>query len=56
MTWDRDTYVNSNLPLYFDFFKQTSKYKGKFEFTYVSLSQVIVKKIDSGQRLVLKSA
>ena len=24
MTWDRDTYVNSNLPLYFDFFKQTS--------------------------------
>ena len=33
-----------------------SSYKGKFEFTYVSLSQVIVKKIDTSQRLVLKSA
>lgn len=40
----------------FDVCLKKSKYKGKFEFTYVSLSQVIVKKIDSGQRLVLKSA
>jgi intraflagellar transport protein 172 len=31
------------------------KYKGKFEFTYVSQSQVIVKRIASGTRIVLKS-
>ena len=40
----------------FDVCLKKSRYKGKFEFTYVSLSQVIVKKIESGQRLVLKSA
>jgi intraflagellar transport protein 172 len=32
-----------------------TKYKGKFEFTYVSLSQVIVKRLGSGARIVLKS-
>eukprot|EP00960_Hanusia_phi_P066628 766439-Hanusia_phi.AAC.5 len=31
------------------------RYKGKFEFTYVSLSQVIVKRLSSGTRIVLKS-
>jgi intraflagellar transport protein 172 len=31
------------------------KYKGKFEFTYVSLSQVIVKRLSLGTRIVLKS-
>jgi intraflagellar transport protein 172 len=40
----------------FDVCLKKSRYKGKFEFTYVSLSQVIVKKIETGQRLVLKSA
>lgn len=34
--------------------KRTS-YRGKFEFTYVSLSQVIVKRLGSGARIVLKS-
>ncbi|GFH08380.1 WD_REPEATS_REGION domain-containing protein, partial [Haematococcus lacustris] len=31
------------------------KYKGKFEFTYVSKSAVIVKELKSGKRIVLKS-
>ena len=31
------------------------RYQGKFEFTYVSTSQVIVKRLASGQRIVLKS-
>ena len=33
-----------------------SRYRGKFEFTYVSLSQVIVNKIDTGSSIVLKSS
>jgi intraflagellar transport protein 172 len=32
-----------------------SKYKGKFEFNYISLSQVIVKRLSTGSRIVLKS-
>ena len=40
----------------FDICLKKSRYKGKFEFTYVSLSQVIVKRIENGQRIVLKSA
>ncbi|CAM9155505.1 unnamed protein product, partial [Chrysoparadoxa australica] len=32
-----------------------SRYKGRFEFTYVSLSQVIVKRLTTGARIVLKS-
>ena len=32
-----------------------NRYKGKFEFTYVSLSQVIVKNLSTGTRIVLKS-
>lgn len=39
----------------FDVCLKKSSYKGKFEFTYVSLSQVIVKRIENGQRIVLKS-
>jgi len=39
----------------FDVCLKKQKYKGKFEFTYVSLSQVIVKRIENGQRIVLKS-
>jgi len=31
------------------------QYKGKFEFTYSSLSQVIVKRLETGTRIVLKS-
>ena len=31
------------------------RYKNKFEFTYVSLSQVIVKRLSTGTRIVLKS-
>ena len=31
------------------------RYKGRFEFTYVSLSQVIVKRLSSGARIVLSS-
>ena len=31
------------------------RYKGKFEFTYSSLSQVIVKRLETGTRIVLKS-
>ncbi|KUF97591.1 L-amino-acid oxidase [Phytophthora nicotianae] len=32
------------------------RYKGKFEFTYVSLSQVIVKRLATGARVVVRSA
>ena len=32
------------------------KYKGKFEFTYVSLSQVIVKRLSTGTRIALTSS
>lgn len=32
-----------------------SRYKGKFEFTYVSPSQVIVKRLGNGSRIILKS-
>lgn len=32
-----------------------TRYKGKFEFTYVSLSQVIVKRLATGTRIVLHS-
>lgn len=39
----------------FDVCLKKSRYKGKFEFTYVSLSQVIVKRIENAQRIVLKS-
>jgi intraflagellar transport protein 172 len=36
-------------------FLQRHKYKGKFEFTYVSKSAVIVKELKTGKRIVLKS-
>jgi intraflagellar transport protein 172 len=39
----------------FDVCLKKTNYKGKFDFTYVSLSQVIVKRIESGARIVLKS-
>ena len=39
----------------FEMALKKSRYRGKFEFTYVSLSQVIVKKIDNGSSIVLKS-
>ncbi|KAJ3125766.1 hypothetical protein HK098_008226 [Nowakowskiella sp. JEL0407] len=32
-----------------------TRYKGKFEFTYVSPSQVIVKRLSTGSRIILKS-
>ncbi|RHY72165.1 hypothetical protein DYB30_002007 [Aphanomyces astaci] len=32
------------------------RYKGKFEFTYVSLSQVIVKRIATGARVIVRSS
>lgn len=32
-----------------------TRYKGRFELTYVSLSQVIVKRLSNGSRIVLKS-
>ena len=32
-----------------------TRYKGRFELTYVSLSQVIVKRLSSGSRIVLRS-
>lgn len=34
---------------------QRHRYKGKFEFTYVSKSSVIVKELKSGKRIVLRS-
>ncbi|KAI9096123.1 hypothetical protein DFS34DRAFT_154359 [Phlyctochytrium arcticum] len=39
----------------FDCCLRRSRYKGKFEFTYVSPSQVIVKRLSTGSRIVLKS-
>ena len=39
----------------FDVCLKKAKYKGKFEFTYVSLSQVIVKRSDTGAKTMLKS-
>ncbi|KAI8804484.1 hypothetical protein BJ742DRAFT_824622 [Cladochytrium replicatum] len=39
----------------FDCCLRRSRYKGKFEFTYVSGSQVIVKRLSTGSRIVLKS-
>ena len=39
----------------FDVSLKKSRYKGKFEFTYVSLSQVIVQRLESQQKIVLKS-
>jgi intraflagellar transport protein 172 len=39
----------------FDACIKRSRYKGEFEFTYISLSQVIVKNLASGSRIVLKS-
>jgi hypothetical protein len=40
----------------FDFNFKTRRYnKGKFEFTYVSNSNVIVKRLSTGTRIVLKS-
>ncbi len=34
---------------------QRHRYKGKFEFTYVSKSSVIVKELKTGKRIVLRS-
>ena len=39
----------------FDCCLKRTRYKGKFEFTYVSPSQVIVKRLSTGSRIVLKS-
>ena len=39
----------------FDACIKRSRYKGSYEFTYVSLSQVIVKNLSTGARIVLKS-
>jgi len=39
----------------FDSCLKRYKYKGEFEFTYVSPSQVIVKRLSNGTRIVLKS-
>jgi len=39
----------------FDACIKRTRYNGSFEFTYVSPSQVIVKRISNGQRVVLKS-
>ncbi|KDO34175.1 hypothetical protein SPRG_01418 [Saprolegnia parasitica CBS 223.65] len=39
----------------FDACVRRYRYKGKFEFTYVSLSQVIVKRIATGQRVIVRS-
>lgn len=40
----------------FDACVRRYRYKGKFEFTYVSLSQVIVKRLATGARVVVRSA
>ena len=40
----------------FDAALKRVRYQGKFEFTYVSLSQVIVKRLSSGMRIVLRSS
>lgn len=39
----------------FDTCIKRTKYRGKFEFTYISPSQVIVKRLSTGARIVLKS-
>ncbi|KAH9246952.1 hypothetical protein BASA81_015465 [Batrachochytrium salamandrivorans] len=39
----------------FDCCLKRSRYKGKFEFNYVSPNQVIVKRLSTGSRIVLKS-
>eukprot|EP00746_Dinoflagellata_sp_MGD_P167287 gnl/MRDRNA2_/MRDRNA2_97790_c0_seq1.p1 gnl/MRDRNA2_/MRDRNA2_97790_c0~~gnl/MRDRNA2_/MRDRNA2_97790_c0_seq1.p1 ORF type:complete len:1756 (-),score=421.22 gnl/MRDRNA2_/MRDRNA2_97790_c0_seq1:252-5519(-) len=39
----------------FDACIRRSRYRGTYEFTYISLSQVIVKSLSSGARIVLKS-
>jgi intraflagellar transport protein 172 len=39
----------------FDCCLKRHRYKGKFEFSYVSPSQVIVKRLSTGGRIVLKS-
>eukprot|EP00397_Hematodinium_sp_SG-2012_P000872 GEMP01000873.1.p1 GENE.GEMP01000873.1~~GEMP01000873.1.p1 ORF type:complete len:1750 (+),score=429.25 GEMP01000873.1:263-5512(+) len=39
----------------FDACLRRARYKGQFEFTYIALSQVIVKNLTSGARIVLKS-
>jgi intraflagellar transport protein 172 len=39
----------------FDCCLKRYKYNGKFEFTYISPSQVIVKRLSTGSRIVLKS-
>lgn len=39
----------------FDACIKRARYKGEYEFTYISLSQVIVKNLTSGSRIVLKS-
>ncbi|KAI9137410.1 hypothetical protein BKA69DRAFT_1032603 [Paraphysoderma sedebokerense] len=39
----------------FDCCLRRSRYRGKFEFTYVSPSQVIVKRLSTGSRIILKS-
>ena len=40
----------------FDACVRRYRYKGKYEFTYVSLSSVIVKKLSTGARVVIKSS
>ena len=39
----------------FDLSMKKVKYKGKFEFNYVSPSQVVVKTIQSGSRVAIKT-
>ncbi|CAD7963993.1 unnamed protein product [Amoebophrya sp. A25] len=39
----------------FDACIKRARYKGEYEFTYISLSQVIVKNLSTGSRIVLKS-
>jgi intraflagellar transport protein 172 len=39
----------------FDCCVKRARYKGKFEFTHVSSSQVIVKRLSTGSRIILKS-
>ena len=39
----------------FDCCLKRTRYKGKFEFNYISATQVIVKRLSTGSRIVLKS-
>ena len=39
----------------FDACIKRTRYRGQYEFTYISLSQVIVKNLTTGSRIVLKS-